>query len=201
MNDKILSVYVNIVKTFRLAVCTELQFKMNSVCLLILTVGVLFASVLVSDYSLTITAMKVNFNLNIFIFHKANDELGKAIKSCRLQYPHSDDRTVLNADLVKLSHNDKCYLLCILTAQKLVCSLFDLSSFIYTANKLFHQINHSTQIVHGVLNVDSLQYATNDQVNAKIKTKCGTIRDGDECELAAKIQKCIQDVLKSTPIA
>lgn len=55
--------------------------------------------------------------------------------------------------------------------------------------------------MHGVLNVDSLNYATTDEVNTKIKTKCAAIRDEDECEFAAKMQKCIQDALKTTSIA
>lgn len=55
--------------------------------------------------------------------------------------------------------------------------------------------------MHGNLNADSLQYATNNEVTTKIKTQCGAVRDEDKCEFAAKVQKCIQDVLKTTPIA
>lgn len=35
----------------------------------------------------------------------------------------------------------------------------------------------------------------NNEITTKIKIECGTIRDGDKCEFAAKVQKCLQDVL------
>lgn len=55
--------------------------------------------------------------------------------------------------------------------------------------------------MHGVLNADSLQYATQNELTTKIKTQCGALEDNDECEFAAKVQNCIQNVLKTTPIA
>ncbi|XP_031622881.1 uncharacterized protein LOC116340489 [Contarinia nasturtii] len=106
--------------------------------------------------------------------NSANEELGNAIRICRQQFPKEATRNVSHTDFIKLSKNDKCYLHCILTEQKL--------------------------IVNDALNADSLQYATNDDVTTKIKTQCGAIRDSDRCELAAKVQKCIEDVSKTTPI-
>ncbi|XP_055302884.1 uncharacterized protein LOC129568686 [Sitodiplosis mosellana] len=123
---------------------------MNSICLFVLVGGVLFASV------------------------SASEELGKAIKICRQQFPESDTRATPDTDFIRLSKSDECYLHCILSAQKV--------------------------ILHGALNADSLQYASNNDVTTKIKTQCGTIRDEDECEFAAKVQKCIQNVLKTTPV-
>lgn len=53
------------------------------------------------------------------------------------------------------------------------------------------------QISGGILNTNSL----NDEFSRKIKTQCGSIHDTDECDFAAKLQKCIQEINKTTPIA
>lgn len=57
------------------------------------------------------------------------------------------------------------------------------------------------QIVDGALNTDSLKYSSDKEMSNKIKTECGSIHDEDRCEFAAKLQKCIQDILKTIPLA
>lgn len=56
------------------------------------------------------------------------------------------------------------------------------------------------QISGGILNTNSLRYSLNDEFSREIKTQCGSIHDTDECDFAAKLQKCIQEIIKTTPI-
>lgn len=89
--------------------------------------------------------MQLNQSILKFDFSKANEELGKAIKTCRLQFPQSESRATPETDFIKLSMNDKCYLHCILNAQKVVFNhsvclfAFNLKFNLYTTNKSFHQ--------------------------------------------------------------
>lgn len=54
-----------------------------------------------------------------FILRKTNEILGRQIRLCQKQYPQSEARTITDFDLDLLTNDDKCYLHCIMTAQKL----------------------------------------------------------------------------------
>lgn len=87
--------------------------------------------------------MQLNQSILKFEISKAHEELGKAIKTCRHQFPESESRATPDTDFIKLSKNDKCYLYCILNAQKVVfnqsVNAFQLKFNLYTTNKSFHQ--------------------------------------------------------------
>lgn len=55
-----------------------------------------------------------------FLLRKANEVLGREIRLCQKQYPSSEARTIPDFDLDLLTKDDKCYLHCIMSAQRLV---------------------------------------------------------------------------------
>lgn len=100
--------------------------------------------------------------------------MGKAIRTCQKEFPKSESRTLPDFDLEILTRDDKCYLLCIMTAQKL--------------------------IYNGIFNVDALEFTQNNpKISTKFRSECSGIRHQDKCEFAAKLQKCIENVIRKTP--
>ncbi|XP_031628941.1 uncharacterized protein LOC116344500 [Contarinia nasturtii] len=123
---------------------------MNSITLLVFVMGVLFASV------------------------SANEILVRQIRMCQKQFPKSESRTLPDFDLNVLTRDDKCYLQCIMSAQKV--------------------------IFNGTFNVEGLEFTVNNKkIAEKFRTQCGSIRHHDKCEYAAKLQKCIEIVIRKTP--
>ncbi|XP_055306851.1 uncharacterized protein LOC129571113 [Sitodiplosis mosellana] len=123
---------------------------MNSFCLFVFVACVLFASV------------------------SANEILVRQIRSCQKQFPKSESRTLPDFDLDLLTKDDKCYLNCIMTVQKVIWN--------------------------GGFNVDALEFTVNNpKIADKFRKQCGPIRHTDKCEYAARLQKCIEIVIRKTP--
>lgn len=59
---------------------------------------------------------------------------------------------------------------------------------------------HILQIQNGAFNVDALEFTSNNpKIASKFRTLCGAIRNTDKCEFAARVQKCIEEVIRKTP--
>lgn len=96
---------------------------MNSFYLFVVVAGVLFASA-----SVRIKILNSNKSILIFQFiQKANEILVRQIRSCQKQFPKSESRTLPDFDLDLLTKDDKCYLNCIMTVQKVVSIKFKYS--------------------------------------------------------------------------
>lgn len=66
---------------------------------------------------------------------------------------------------------------------------------IFTSNEIV-----ISQIYNGVFNMDALEFpANNPKIATKFRTQCGAVRHTDKCEFAARLQKCIEDVIRKTP--
>lgn len=127
--------------------------------------------------------------------------MSNSIRTCQKQFPLSEARTLPDFDLKVLTKDDKCYLLCIMTAQKLVIFLIDWPiSLAWFKNRISYIQSNVLQIYNGVFNVDALEFTSNNpKIATKFRTQCSSIRNADKCEFAAQLQKCIEEVIRKTP--
>lgn len=129
-----------------------------------------------------------------FFLPKANDVLGREIRLCKKKYPSSEARTIPDFDLDLLTKDDKCYLYCIMNAQRLVRYFIQLFRAFQKLMMLY------LQILNGSFNVDALEFTPgNPKIAARFRSQCAHIRQSDKCEFAAKLQKCIEIVIRKTP--